>query len=137
MTETLKLVRALVKKPIQYIHISEKNYFQEVRNGEGKGEARLKVIHKETQGKVALIGVGGLITEKDFTNALKTGYSEFIGAGKASMVNKDLGNKLKKGEKLDETLDSNHPEKYSIPTMLWNMCVSGGQDWLPPVKGKK
>ena len=137
MTETLKLVRALVKKPIQYIHISEKNYFQEVRNGEGKGEARLKVIHKEIQGKVALIGVGGLITEKDFTNALKTGYSEFIGAGKASMVNKDLGNKLKKGEKLDETLDSNHPEKYSIPTILWNMCVSGGQDWLPPVKGKK
>ena len=25
MTETLALVRALVKKPIQYIHISEKN----------------------------------------------------------------------------------------------------------------
>jgi 2,4-dienoyl-CoA reductase-like NADH-dependent reductase (Old Yellow Enzyme family) len=25
MTETLKLVRVLVKKPLQYIHISEKN----------------------------------------------------------------------------------------------------------------
>ena len=37
MTETLALVRALVKKPIQYIHISEKNYLHEVRRGEGVG----------------------------------------------------------------------------------------------------
>ena len=58
MTETLALVRALVKKPIQYIHISQKNYFQEARRGEGAGQERLKLIHNKTKGKVALIGVG-------------------------------------------------------------------------------
>ena len=43
MTETMALVRALVKKPIQYIHVSQKNYFQEVRRGEGIGIPRLKI----------------------------------------------------------------------------------------------
>ena len=57
MTETLKLIRALVKKPLQYIHISQKDYFKKARRGEGEGIERLKLIHDETKGKVALIGV--------------------------------------------------------------------------------
>jgi len=42
MTETIQLVRALVKKPKQYIHVSQKNYFQNARRGEGEGTPRLK-----------------------------------------------------------------------------------------------
>ena len=51
MTETLELVRELVKKPIQFIHISQKNFFQKTRRGEGIGVERLKVIHKETRAR--------------------------------------------------------------------------------------
>ena len=137
MTETLALVRALVKKPIQYIHISQKNYFQEARRGEGAGAPRLKLVHEETKGKVALVGVGGLYSDKDFNKALNSGYSDFIGAGRASMLNKNLANLLKegKGEDINLTLDPDHPEKYSFPKMLWNLCIQGG-DWLPPLKTK-
>ena len=90
MTETLALVRALVKKPIQYIHVSQKNFFQKTRRGEGTGVERLKVIHQETKGKVALIGVGGLYSYNDFNKALKSEFVEFIGTGRASMLNKDV-----------------------------------------------
>ena len=137
MTETLELVKNLVKKPIQYIHISQKNYFQEARRGEGAGIPRLKLIHEITQGKVALIGVGGLYTDKDFNKALNSGYSEFIGAGRASLLNKDLGILLKegKGDKINLVLEPEHPEKYDLPKTLWDLCVKGG-DWLPPVKSK-
>ena len=137
MTETLALVRALVKKPIQYIHISQKNYFQEARRGECAGTPRLKLIHEVTKGKVALVGVGGLYTDKDFNKALNSGYSDFIAAGRASMLNKDLAILLKegKGEKLNLALDPDHPEKYSFPKNLWNLCVQGG-DWLPPIKSQ-
>ena len=136
MTETLKLVRVLCKKPLQYIHISQKNFFQNARNGEGAGQERLKLIHNETKGKVALIGLGGLFSEKDFEKALNTGFCEFIGSGRASMLNKDLGTLLKekKGDKFNMEIEPDHPEKYSIPSNLWKMCVSGGA-WLPPVKG--
>ena len=135
MTETLTLVRTLVKKPLQYIHISQRNYFQEARRGEGAGTPRLKLIHEETKGKVALIGVGGLYTDKDFNKALTSDYSDFIAAGRASMLNKDLAILLKegKGEKLNLTLDPDHPEKYSFPKKLWDLCIKGG-DWLPPIK---
>ena len=137
MTETLTLVRALVKKPIQYIHISQDNFFQKVRRGEGTGVERLKVIHKETKGKVALIGVGGLYSYKDFNKALKSEFVDFIGTGRASMLNKDLGILLKeqREKEINLRLDPVHPELYSIPNILWALCIKGGY-WLPPVKGQ-
>ena len=137
MTETLALVRALVKKPIQYIHVSQKHFFQKTRRGEGIGVERLKVIHQETRGKVALIGVGGLYSYNDFNKALKSEFVEFIGTGRASMLNKDLGILLKeqREKEINLKLDPVHPEIYSIPNLLWALCIKGF-DWLPPVKGK-
>ena len=135
MTETLALVRALVQKPIQYIHVSLKNYFQNARRGEGAGTPRLKLIHDEIKGKVALIGVGGLFGEKDINIALNTGFTEFIAVGRAIMINKNLGKLLKegKGDQLELEVDKEHPEKYSFPKALWNMCLQG-IDWLPKIK---
>ena len=137
MTETIKLVKALVNKPIQFIHISQWNYFKKARRGESAGEERLKTLHNITKGKTALIGVGGLLSEDDLNKAYNTGFSEFIGVGCASMINKDFGILLKenKGSQLSLELDPEHPEKYSIPPLLWKWCVEA-QDWLPPVKGK-
>ena len=142
MTETLALVKELVKRPIQFVHVSEKNYFQEARRGEGVGTPRLKLIHEITKGKTALIGVGGLYTDKDFNKALNSGYSEFIGTGRASLLNKDLAILLKegKGDKINLVFEQDHPEKYAIPTILWNLCVEmcqKGGDWLPPMQKKK
>ena len=137
MTETLKLVKALVKKPLQYIHISQKDYFRKARRGEGVGIERLKLIHNETKGKLSLIGVGGLRSQNDLISALNSEFCEFIGVAVASMLNKDLGNLLKegKGDKLNLELDPEHQEKYSIPNNLWKMCLEGS-DGLPPLKGK-
>ena len=137
MTETLALVRALVKKPIQYIHVSQKNYFQNARRGEGAGTPRLKLIHDEIKGKVALIGVGGLFTEKDINKALLSGYTEFIGVGRASMINKDLATLLKegKGDKIKVEVDDKHPEDYCFTKGIWAM-IHQGMDWLPKIKSQ-
>ena len=139
MTDTLHLVKALVNKPIQYINISQWNYFKKARRGEGAGkEERLKLIHEITKGKTALLGVGGLLSEDDLNKAFNSGFSEFIGVSCASMINKDLGILLRenRGKEISLEFDLEHPEKYAIPPMLWEMCKEGG-DWLPPVKGKK
>ena len=123
MTETLKLVKAIIQKPIQYIHISQKNFFQKAHNGEGKGIERVKLIHELTKQKVALINVGGLKTEKDLNYAINSGFSEFVGVGMASLLNKDFGILLKegKGDKLNTKLEKTHLEKYSLPSNLLNM----------------
>ena len=137
MTETLKLIRCLVKKPLQFIHISQKDYFKKTRRGEGAGIERLKVIHEITKDKVALVGVGGLKSEKQIMSAINSGFSEFVAVGNGSMMNKDLGTLLKegKGDKLEVELDTEHPEKYAFPNSLWQMCLQD-IDWLPPLKGK-
>ena len=137
MNETLKLIKALLIKPIQFIHISQKDFFQKVHRGEGEGQERLKVIHEITKGKVALIGVGGLRTEKDFKSAVDSGFCEFIGTGIASILNKDLGNLLKegKGDKIIVELDPLHPEKYTIPKNLWDLCFTN-KKWNFKVKEK-
>ena len=137
MTETLALVRELVKKPIQYIHVSQKNYFQNARRGEGAGTPRLKLIHDEIKGKVALIGVGGLFTEKDINKALISGYTEFIGVGRASMINRDLATLLKegKGDKIEVEVDDKHPEDYCFTKGIWAM-IHQGIDWLPKIKNQ-
>ena len=85
-------------------------------------------------GKMALIGLGGLLTEKDLNKALNSGYTEFIGVGKVLLLNKDLGKLLKKGkgDKIELEFDGNHPEKYNIPKFLWDMCCQN-TGWLPKV----
>ena len=137
MTETLSLVRELIKRPIQYIHVSQKNYFQNARRGEGAGTPRLKLIHDEIKGKVALIGVGGLFTEKDIIKALNSGFTDFIGIGRASMINKNLTTLLKegKGDLIKLEVDPDHPEDYSFTKVLWDMCKQG-VEWLPKLKSK-
>ena len=138
MTETLALVRALVKKPLQFIHVSQKNFFQEARRGEGKGTPRLELIHDELKGKMALIGVGGLLSFEDLKKALNTVYADFIGVGRAIMLNKDLGILLKEGktDKIILEIDPDHPEKFDIPKMLWGMSIQKGS-WLQfKIKGK-
>ena len=131
MTETLALVRALLKKPLQFIHVSQSKFFQEARRGEGAGTPRLKLIHDELKGKMALIGVGGLLTIDDFNKALDSGYADFIAVGRALMLNKDLGTLLKegKGDKINLEIDPEHPEKFDIPKILWGMSIQEGS-WL-------
>jgi 2,4-dienoyl-CoA reductase-like NADH-dependent reductase (Old Yellow Enzyme family) len=138
MDETIKLVKVLITKPLQYIHISQWNFFKKARRGEGAGTERLKIIHEITKGKMPLIGCGSLKSEIDLNKALDSGLAEFIGVGGASMMNRDFGLLLKenKGNQLELELDPDHPEKYAMPSPLWNMCLAGG-NWLPPLKGKK
>ena len=139
MTETIALVKELVKRPIQYIHVSQKDYFRKTRRGEGEGIERLKVIHEITKGKVALIGVGGLKTQQNFTDAINSGFSEFIAAGTANMINADLGTLLKekKGNELKIELDPEHPENFKMPQPMWQFIMANNTlDFLPPVKGK-
>ena len=135
MTNCIKLVKELVKKPIQYLHIYQSYYFRKAYNGETAGQIRLKVIHELTKGKVILIGCGGLKTRDDFKSALNSGFSELIAAGMASMMNRKLGILLKegKGDKLEVEIDPEYPERYAMPPNLWKMCFKG-ISWFPPLK---
>ena len=131
MTETLALVKELMKRPLQFIDVSQSKFYQEARRGEGAGTPRLKLIHDELKGKMALIGVGGLLSYDDLSKALDSGYADFIGVARALMLNKDLGILLKEGkkDKINLEIDPEHPEQFQMPKMLWGMSIQEGS-WL-------
>ena len=93
--------------------------------------------YNETKGKLALIGCGGLRSLDDFNSAMNSGFCEFVAAGCANLLNKDLGILLEagKGDEINLALDPEHPEKYLIPKELWKACLTS-PGWLPPIKGE-
>ncbi len=138
MTDTVALVKALVDKPLQYLHVSQWNFNKKVRRGIGEGESRLKVIHETVAGRLPVIGLGSLFTSEDYVNALKSGFVEFVGCGKSIMMNPHLGTRLFEGknDEIVTAIDLLREDHYDIPNPLWEMCKKA-EDWLPPVKGFK
>ena len=135
MTDTVALLKALVEKPLQYLHVSQKDFNNKVRRGLGEGQSRLKIIHETVQGRLPVIGLGSLFTLDDYVKALQSGFIEFVGSGKAVMMNPHFGNRIFAG-KADEivtAIDLGKADHYDIPKPLWEMCKKG-EDWLPPVK---
>jgi len=140
MTDTLLLVKELIKRPIQFIHVSQKNFFQESRRGEGAGIPRLKVIHDAIGGKCALVGVGSLLSAESFNKALNSGYGvDVYCSGIGFIVNNHLGPLLKEGkeDEIKDYIDPEHQELYGIEGNFWPLCLEKGDgSWLPKVKGR-
>ena len=139
MTDTLLLIKELLKRPIQYIHISQKDFFQEARRGEGAGTPRLKVIHDVIDGKCALVGVGSLLTAESFNRALNYGWVDVYCSGIGFIVNNHLGRLLKEGkeDEIKDYIDPEHPELYGVEGNFWKLCLEQGDgSWLPKIKGK-
>jgi len=139
MTETLLLIKELLKRPIQYIHISQKNFFTETRRGEGAGIPRLKVIHDAINGKCALVGVGSLISAESFNKALNSGWVDVYCSGCGFIVNKHLGKLLKEGkeDEIKDYIDPEHQELYGIEGNSWTLFIEqNDSSWLPKIKGK-
>lgn len=136
MNETLKLVKALSTKLLQYLYISQMNFFQKARR-EGDGTERLKLIHNEFNGKIALIGCQRLKYLEEFNSAMNSGFCEFVAVGKDNLLNKDLGILLEEGKaaEINLELDPEHLEKYLIPNDLWKACFTA-PGWLRPIKGE-
>ena len=66
MTETISLWKYLSTNALQYLHISQMNFFQKARRGERIGTERLKLIHDELKGKLPLKGCRGLKSLNEF-----------------------------------------------------------------------
>lgn len=138
MVETFTLIDALVEKPLQYLHISLWDFYKNARRGADTTQPRMKLIHERINGKLPLIGVGNLFTADDVLNAHETGWAEFFALGKAVMLNPDFVTLITNGKEseIETFLDVNRADQYGIPSLLWGMCVEGG-NWLPPIKDKE
>ncbi|ROV56012.1 NADH-dependent flavin oxidoreductase [Neisseria chenwenguii] len=137
MTDTFALIDELVKKPLQYLHISLWDFDKKARRGADTSLTRMQLVHERINGRLPLIGVGNLLSGKRIREAYATGWAEFIALGKAVMINPNIAQLLQeqRDNEIVTELDPEQADHYGIPDILWGYCVQGG-DWLPPVKGK-
>ena len=124
MKETLALVQELIKRDIQYIHVSEKEFFQNARRGADETRSRLDLIHEAIAGKTALIGLGNLFTGDDFDKVIGTGWVELAATGRSVMLNPDLARLVREGrdDLIDRFRDESKNDSYHLPKVLWP-CV--------------
>ncbi|EMS74316.1 Putative NADH-dependent flavin oxidoreductase [Enterococcus durans IPLA 655] len=98
--DTLYLIKKLVKKPIDYIHVSVNHYLKVSRSPEYSQYPMLKYIKEITNDKTLLMGVGGIRTNEDANTALD--FCDLIAVGSPMIADLNFAEKLLKGELKDD-----------------------------------
>lgn len=81
--------------------------------------------------------MGNLFTAEQISNALSTGWAEFIAVGKTVLINPNFATLIYTGQtdKIETTIDPNRADHYDLPDNLWQQQLQG-LAYLPPLKGK-
>ena len=137
MIETFALIDELVKKPLQYLHVSLPDFYINAYRGGDIEKPAIKQIHDRINGKLPLIGVGNIYTADQINKALNTGWSEFVALGKTAIIITHKGSLIieNRENEIETELDLDRKDKYDLGEFLWNLANEGNQ-LLPPLKKK-
>ena len=135
MQETFALVDELLKKPLQYRHVSLWDFYKHARRGTDISKTRMQLLHERIAGKVPLIGVGNLYTADDMIKAYQTGYADLLAVGKSILLNPNLIELIQSNREseIETEFDWERFENYRYtPAMLKGTMQ--GLDFYPPSK---
>lgn len=137
MADTFALIDALVRKSLQYLHVSLWDFYKKARRGADTDRTRIEQLHQHIGGKLPLIGVGNLYTASQAAEALATGWAEFIALGKTLLINPHWAELTEQGrdDDIQTEIDPERAESYRLPARMLGLTLQGTQAWLPPVKG--
>ncbi|MGK9044238.1 NADH-dependent flavin oxidoreductase [Mammaliicoccus vitulinus] len=126
MELTEKLVKTLSEQPIDYLHVSLMDIHSTTREGQYKGEQRVKLLLDWINGRVPLIGIGSIFTADDALAAYETG-SPLIALGRELLLDHQFVSKIEQGKE-DEIVSEFDPErtdKHDLPEPLWKQFNAG------------
>jgi 2,4-dienoyl-CoA reductase-like NADH-dependent reductase (Old Yellow Enzyme family) len=134
MEDTFRLLDALAGKGLDYLHVSQMDFFAKARRGADENRSRNDLILEHVGGKVPLIGVGSLYWAEDALKALSTGIP-LVALGRPLLIDPEWVQKVEAGREneIDTELDPNGQERLAIPDYLWKAIVHS-QGWVPVKK---
>ena len=135
MQETFALIDELLKKPLQYLHVSLWDFYKHARRGADISKTRMQLLHERIASKVPLIGVGNLYTADDMIKAYQTGYADLLAVGKSILLNPNLIELIQSNREseIETEFDWERFENYRYtPEMLKGTMQ--GLDFYPPSK---
>lgn len=130
MADTLQLVDAISAERLDYIHVSQ-NDFWSVPGGDGGGRTHAEIIQERVGRHTPVIGAGSIRTPEEAVRALQSGVS-LVALGRELVIEPDWLEKIAHGREneIRTTLSRRDQHRLAIPDPLWGiiMRVPG---WFP------
>ncbi len=118
--DTIWLLERLRESKLDYLHVSLNMYDRIARSDKYNDKSILEVVHNTIQGKIPLVGVGGIRNREDVEQVLK--YAELAAIGQQMIVDPDWAEKLLENRE-DEFVTKPFEEAYKelyLPSPLYN-----------------
>lgn len=127
LEDTLTLVENLIRKDIDYLHISLGDYNQSSLRNPSDQEPIVKKISKVINKRVPLIGAGGIDSIEEINNAFDLGY-DVVALGMIALSDKDVVLKFKDGKEpsKDISKDSLLPQPLFNRLKSWKSIETKG-----------
>lgn len=128
MGQTLRLIKSLSGKGLQYIHMSLQGYGNKARREADTTKTRLALTKECLEGSgVALIGVGGLRTPDQALEAYNTQTADIVAIGMGVLVNPDFVRLIERGEERKARKTPNifrDAAYHQLPQPMWDMMMT-------------
>ncbi|HCN60451.1 MULTISPECIES: NADH-dependent flavin oxidoreductase [Mammaliicoccus] len=126
MELTEELVKTLSEQPIDYLHVSLMDIHSTTREGQYKGEQRVKLLLDWINGRVPLIGIGSIFTADDALAAYETG-APLIAIGRELLLDHQFVSKIEQGkeDEIVSVFDPERTDKHELPEPLWKQFNAG------------
>lgn len=120
--DSMYLLEKLAEKGLDYVHFSMGTT---LRSSIVDTQDSTPLINKfvemrsETLAKIPVVGVGNVVNKIDADEAMNHGY-DLVAVGRACIAYPDWSDRIKKGETLELSINSDKREALNIPEPLWH-----------------
>ncbi|MCL2309856.1 MAG: NADH-dependent flavin oxidoreductase [Proteobacteria bacterium] len=118
LDDTLYLVDRLVEKPLTYLHVSQGRFDQTSQRDKSDQRIIGQMIHQRLNGRMPLIGVGGVKSADDLQRAFATGY-ELVAVGRALVAEPQWVQKARTGEKIVPMIAREDCARQHVPEKMF------------------
>lgn len=114
--QTASLVVHLSQSPLDFLHVSLRDFDQSSIRGEFTEPVGTKLLHL-IAGRKPLIGVGNIRSDRGAERALEMGY-DLLAIGRAGITEPEFPQKLRSGEAPRLKIPRQNPERLTLPRGL-------------------
>lgn len=137
MEITESLIKTLIEKPLDYLHVSLMDVYSKTREGKYADETRIALLHQWIDGRMPLIGIGSIFTAEQALEAINTKQIDLLALGRGILLDYQFVSKIEAGKE-DEIIsyfDGTREDKHHLPPKLWEQFNRGFYP-LPRKDGK-
>ncbi|MEB8211125.1 NADH-dependent flavin oxidoreductase [Staphylococcus succinus] len=119
ITETL--IKHLIEKPLDYLHVSLFDIHSKTREGKYEGQERIDLLHQWIDGRMPLIGIGSIFTAEQALDGIESTNAELIALGRGILLDHNFVSKIKEGneDQIISEFDPDDESKHHLPEKLW------------------